>query len=265
MDLGIWEDIKDRLSYSRLGKSALIGLAALLILVAVFAGKNIVETATASEFKIGHEQSAQSAQATQGLQAAQGSQGSESASQTATIFVHVSGAVKNPGLVELGKGSRVADAINGAGGFADDASIDSVNLARVLEDGEQIFVSPLVKAGADGSAGDAGGQAGAGEHDGGAPGNAGGQEAGGAGAQSGNRAGSGQGSAQAGGGAGSKININTATEAELESLPGIGPSTAAKIIADRTANGSFASVDDLTRVSGIGEKKLSAISDLVCV
>jgi competence protein ComEA len=74
--------------------------------------------------------------------------------------------------------------------------------------------------------------------------------------------------AAAGGSAGvgavpGKVNLNTATAAELDALPGIGPATAAKIVADRTANGPFRSVDDLMRVSGIGPAKFDALKDLV--
>ena len=61
------------------------------------------------------------------------------------------------------------------------------------------------------------------------------------------------------------VNINTATAEELETLKGVGATTAEKIIADREANGPFKSIDDLTRVSGIGEKKLSAMRDRLCL
>ena len=227
MDLGIWEECRDRLSFSRLGKPALIGLAALLVMVAVFAGKNIIETATASEFKIDHGSAEQE---------------SVSAQEPATIFVHVSGAVKHPGLVELTSGSRVADAVNGAGGFEESAAVDSVNLARVLQDGEQIFV-------ADTKASDA-----TNDEDGGA-----------VEAVTAAQRGTDSQTAGAWENRGGKVNLNTASSTELESLPGIGPSTAAKIIADRTANGSFASPEELMRVSGIGEKKYAALADLVCV
>ena len=65
--------------------------------------------------------------------------------------------------------------------------------------------------------------------------------------------------------ASSLININSATAEELEQLPGIGPSTAQKIVSDRMANGSFKSPDDLKRVTGIGDKKFETISALICV
>ena len=65
--------------------------------------------------------------------------------------------------------------------------------------------------------------------------------------------------------AGAVVNINTADAAALDALPGVGPSTAAKIVADREANGPFASADDLGRVSGIGPKKLEALKDFIRV
>lgn len=217
MELSIWEEIRDRLNLSALGKPAVIGLAALLAMVAVFAGKNLIETATASDFQIEHAEVADS----------------DSSEAPHTIFVHVSGAVKAPGLVEVSPGSRVADAVQAAGGFAEDASIDSVNLARSLVDGEQIIVT-VRKSGAEAETSDT-------------------------------TQGSVENTGADGGTQSGKVNLNAADESALVTLPGIGPSTAAKIVADRMANGSFQSVDDLTRVPGIGEKKLESIRDLVYV
>ena len=142
--------------------------------------------------------------------------------EAATVFVHVSGCVAQPGLRELAEGSRVADAIEAAGGFAEGASADSVNLARVVQDGEQIHVPSVEDE---------------------APAGAGGQAA----------------------SAGGKVNINLATAAELDAVTGIGPSTAEKIIADREANGPFSTIEDLMRVSGIGEKKFEAMRDEITV
>ena len=227
MDLNTWEDIGSRLDLSRLGKPALIGLAAIVIMVAVIAGKNIVDAATAKDFEIVHEQDSS---ALHEVDAPQG-----------TIFVHISGAVTNPGLVELDDGSRVADAVQAAGGFADDAVIDSVNLARQLEDGEQVYVAQVQSDDASGSP-----------------------------QESGNRGSALQTSSEGSTSARqdaveSKVNINTASESELQSLPGIGPSTAAKIVSERVQNGAFSSIEDLKRVSGIGDKKFESLSEMICV
>ena len=143
-----------------------------------------------------------------------------------TIFVHVEGAVAAPGLFELSEGSRVYDAIQTAGGFTEDARHDAVNLARVLTDGEQIIVpTTQTDGGSDTTPATAA-----------SPGTATG-----------------------------KVNINTADAATLDTLPGIGASTAAKIVADREANGPFKTIEDLKRVSGIGDKKFSQLEGCITV
>ena len=141
-----------------------------------------------------------------------------------TIFVHVEGAVAAPGLLELSEGSRVYDAIQAAGGFAEDARHDAVNLARVLTDGEQIVVPSIQTDGGSDAA-----------------------------------------SAASPGTTAGKVNINTADAATLDTLPGIGASTAAKIVADREANGPFKTIEDLKRVSGIGDKKFSQLEGCITV
>ena len=149
------------------------------------------------------------------------------------VFVHVAGAVMRPGVYELPLGARVADALGAAGGALDSAVPDAVNLARVLADGERIHI-PTADEVAAGVAGDA-------AFDGGATG----QVA--------------SGTSSAGG----VVDINTATAAELEQLPGVGPATAQKIVDDREKNGPFAAPEDLMRVPGIGPKKFEAMKDLV--
>lgn len=147
-----------------------------------------------------------------------------------TVVVHVSGAVAQPGVVELLIGSRVVDALAQAGGPDDEADLSALNLARPLVDGEQVHVPVVGEAppGGAASSGTAGGSAAAG-----AP--------------------------------GAVVNINTAGPAELESLPGVGPALAGRIIAWREQNGLFRSVDELLAVSGIGEKTLAGFRDQVTV
>lgn len=157
---------------------------------------------------------------------------SETLESTATLFVHVVGSVRHAGVYEFAPGSRVVDAVDAAGGVLPDAVLTSLNMARILSDGEQVLVpdedSPA-QVPAQPANGAAGGQQGA-----------------------------------AGSGAG-LVDLNSADAALLDTLPGVGPSTAQKIVSDREANGRFASVDDLTRVTGIGPKKLEQIRALACV
>lgn len=149
---------------------------------------------------------------------------------TDPVFVHIDGAVVAPGVYEMtGSLPRVNDAVMAAGGLAGDADTSALNLAAVLSDGEKIYVPRQ-------------GEVVAGQ------------------ASSGAASGSDVGASSSG-----VININTATAEELDSLPGIGPSTAAAIVEDRERNGPFASPEDLIRVSGIGEGKFSKLKDQIRV
>ncbi|MGB4592761.1 MAG: helix-hairpin-helix domain-containing protein [Coriobacteriia bacterium] len=160
--------------------------------------------------------------------------GAAGGSSDALVVVHVVGAVMRPGVYTLAVGSRVADAVAAAGGSTGNAAPNAVNLARVLADGEQVYLPTADEASATAAAGGAGVLAG--------------------------------GIAVAGGAtAAGKVDINRATAAELDALPGVGPATAQKIVDDRAANGPFKTIEDLMRVSGIGEKKFDALKDLVTV
>lgn len=172
--------------------------------------------------------------------------------QQAQIVVSVVGLVYKPGLVRLAPDARVADAIHHAGGPRRGADLLSLNLAQVMRDGDQVLVG---YAGEKGQAlrsavVSGGGQseptAGAGGPSGGASGGA--------------SSGSGSGAASGG-----KVNLNTASESDLDALPGVGPVTAKAILAWRTANGKFTSVDQLAEVDGIGPAKLARLRDQVTV
>ena len=156
------------------------------------------------------------------------------ASASASVWVHVVGAVNHAGVYRLATGSRVADAVDAAGGLSGNAAQAGVNLAREVADGEQVVV-PTQDEFAGGAAA--------------VPVAPTAPSAGGSGASA----------------ATGPVNINTADAAALDTLPGVGPSTAEKIVADRQANGPFASPDDLGRVSGIGPKKLEQLKVLVSV
>lgn len=154
--------------------------------------------------------------------------GASASAANSEIFVHVSGAVRAPGLYRLGPGSRVVDAVTAAGGFEEGADRDQANLARLLVDGEQLHVpreGEQVPAGAE-PAGSANG-----------------------------------GSAIVA--SGGPVSLNRAGAAELQSLPQVGPATAQSIIDWRTQNGPFTSVEQLMSISGIGQKTYDRLKDLV--
>lgn len=201
----------------------LVGITAIAALVLVLGGGALIGAATSEGFSISRDEGVLEQDESSGESA------STQVEEAPPIFVHVGGAVAEPGVCELASGSRVQDAVDAAGGFVEGAARDAINLARVVVDGEQIVVpsqededaAAVDAVGADGGSGVS-------TKDG-------------------------------------KVNLNRASAAELDTLPGVGPSTAEKIVADREANGPFATVEDLKRVSGIGDKKFAALADLVSV
>ena len=172
--------------------------------------------------------------------------GARDAGGAQALVVHVDGAVARPGVVEVsGSSPRLRDAIEAAGGLVEGADTGSLNLAEKVSDGQKVHV-PTVEETQAAAASPAAGASGAG----------GGQ---GAGAAAGSGSGGGPSSASG------LVNINSATASELQTLSGVGESTANAIVRDREQNGPFSSVDDLMRVSGIGEKKLAKIRGSICV
>jgi len=147
--------------------------------------------------------------------------------------VQVGGAVKQPGVYRVDVGARVEDAVFAAGGATADADLLRFNMARKVIDGEMIMVPRIGETPApqgNGNSTPTGGTARA---------------------TSAPRTG--------------KININTANAEELDSLPGIGPELAQRIIAYRQAHGPFAKIEDLDNVSGIGPSTLERLRDLITV
>lgn len=142
------------------------------------------------------------------------------------IVVHITGAVNNPGVYTLTEGSRVFHVVEKAGGQAEDADLESVNLAQPLYDGQPVFIPCSGDCDPPSSTG---------------------------------------GASTVGNLANAKVNINTADKAQLETLPGIGSVKAQNIISYRQENGPFQRLEDLTNVNGIGEKTLEGMIDLITV
>jgi len=154
------------------------------------------------------------------------------ADTTGTIVVSVTGAVHKPGLVNLANGSRVNDAIASAGGVSADANLTGLNLAQKLADGESVVVADKSATVQSKSSVDSGNSVRAGPPP---------------------------------AGSGEKLNLNTADVVALDALPGVGPATAASIVAWRVKNGKFHSVEQLQEISGIGSAKYAALAQLVTV
>ncbi|MDR2035213.1 MAG: helix-hairpin-helix domain-containing protein [Coriobacteriales bacterium] len=148
------------------------------------------------------------------------------------IVVYVTGAVLNPGLYTIAGNSRVGDAVQAAGGLTTEAASATVNLAQKVQDGAQIHIPRIDEVASN------------------AP------NAGVANTPE---------QPTAGPSAPALVNINTADSATLQTLNGIGPATAQKIIDYRTAHGAFSTKEELKQVSGIGEKKYAAIEALITV
>lgn len=157
-----------------------------------------------------------------------------SATARPTLVVHVLGAVRKPGLVALPDPSRVQDAIKAAGGLTSSADAGELNLAQLLTDGQQVVIGTTRRPSGE-------------VRDGGA---AGGGGVGGGGGTGSN---------------GSTVDLNRATAAQLEELPGIGPVTADKIVAWRTEHQRFSRVEELQEVDGIGPKTYAQIAPHVRV
>jgi competence protein ComEA len=139
-----------------------------------------------------------------------------------TALVHVAGAVRSPGVYRLREGERIQDAVRRAGGARTGADLNAINLAAKVADGQQVVVPRRGAVAAAASA---------------APGGAGG----------------------AGGPPAAPVSLNTATAEQLDTLDGVGPATAAKILEYRRQHGGFRSVDDLGEIPGIGPKRLAAL------
>lgn len=160
---------------------------------------------------------------------------SEEDEQIDTIIVYICGAVKENKVITLNENSRICDAIDAVGGLTDDADLSNINLAYMLEDGEKIYIPKK------------------------------GEEIKIDSSISSNILSSSYNNYSSNNEKNNKININKASQTELETIPGIGPSTALKIINYREQNGKFSSIEDIKNVSGIGDSKYNQIKDYISI
>lgn len=153
------------------------------------------------------------------------------------VIIHITGSVKNPGIVKLKYGSRIEDAIEAAGGLTENADITNVNLAYVLDDGVKIRIPSITdeKKGDEQILEEESGENIIEETN------------------------------MTFGASTKEVNINKATETELQSLPGIGASLASRIIEYRNQNGKFSKIEDIKNVNGIGDSKYDNIKDFITV
>lgn len=212
---------KLHLSKMPVSKVAVLGVSVVAVLLLAVGASRVFASGDSESFSFSGDES-QNSDISELNGGGQDAPSGSSVEPEPTVVVHVSGEVVNPGVYRVVEGSRVDDAIELAGGFTENAVQDSLNLARVIADGEQIIVSSVE----DSQSPD---------------------------------------SVARGSAAGGKVNINTASLEELDELPGVGESTAQKIIDDREQNGPFLSCEDLKRVSGIGDKKYEELSELISV
>lgn len=149
------------------------------------------------------------------------------------IIIHITGAIKNEGIVEAKEGARISEIIDLAGGATEEADLSKINLAYAVRDGQKIYVPSINDKGDIEKVT---------------------EEAGENVIDDGEIVNKNQ-----------KVNINKASQTELETLSGVGPSTALKIINYREENGDFEKIEDIKNVPGIGETKYESLKESICV
>lgn len=158
----------------------------------------------------------------------------EEIEESEEIVLHIIGAVKNPGIVKIKEGSRIVDVIEAAGGITEDADISKINLAYIVEDGQKIFIPSItdeITEETEYVTSESGDNIIVDDNE----------------------------------GENMMVNINKATQTELETLPGIGPAMALRIIEHREENGNFENIEDIKNVKGIGDAKFENIKNHICV
>jgi competence protein ComEA len=228
-----FDEVRDKFPTKRLSRPVLLGIACLTAVFAILAALGVA-TSARGDFMVEYSASSSPAAIEVGESSVSHDEAQDSSSTATKLLVHVVGAVKHPGVYELEADARVNDAVKAAGGLAKDADTRAVNLARSVADGEQVAIpaegeTPQAEKNASSDASEPASNAPEGIT------------------------------------ADGRVNLNVASQEELESLPGIGAVTARKIIESREIEGPFTSPEDLKRVSGIGDKKYESVSALICV
>lgn len=204
-----------------------IGIIAMAVIAIITVGLYILKKSNENEYEYDYYENIETEN-----EILEGEDGKDEETEN-TIIVHITGEVNCPGVVVLKEGSRVVDAIEAAGGEKDDADLNKLNLAYILNDGEKIYIPNKNE-------------------------NSENQEYITTEIGEGIVSSTTQNSS-------TKININTASVEELIKLQGIGEATANKIISYRKENGKFQSIDELKNVPGIGDSKFENIKDLITV
>lgn len=213
-----------------LNKKQKIILIVIVIFILLFIGYYIIKKASNSEY-INLETEEESAE--ENTNETETSENEEIIEEIKYIVVHVTGAVNEEGIVEVEEGSRISDVVEAAGGITEDADLSKINLAYMVQDGQKIYVPSVNDKEEITNITDDAGE---------------------------NVIKSDDSSTK-----GEKININTASQTELETLNGIGPSTALKIINYRNENGAFKNIEDIKNVPGIGDAKFENIKESISV
>ena len=166
-------------------------------------------------------------------EAVQSTVSEQTVEEVSTIKVYVTGEVNLPGVIELEEGARIQDAVEGAGGITKEANLRDINLAYEVSDGEKIYIPNISEQTEENE-----------NHE---------------------QSYASSSESKSGNNSNGKVNINKATVNELTNIPGIGASTAQKIISYRDENGKFKNVEDIKNISGIGNSKYENIKDYIAI
>lgn len=228
--------LEQRIQAKSVSPLVLIGIVAVALVIVFFIAQAVLGSLISDEFSINQNNASQGSISQDEYGEVAGETGTSEGVSGSDLVVYVTGEVLNPGVYTLVSGSRINDAIESAGGVTSKGVLDGLNLAELLSDGMQITV--LSKSEAKSMA----------------------QQSGAEGSSPSNQ----NASAAISGGTG-KVNINTASAAELQTLKGIGPALSERIVEYREANGRFSKVQDLKNVSGIGDKTYESLVSSICV